>query len=656
MKRFLLPALLGLACMALPAMALPPVDVAIHADEGGFRDVRLSPTGEYLAVTIPSGDHTVFAVLRRDSRAVVGNFQFPKGVHVADFWWANAGRVLIAVAERFGSRDYPSATGELYAMNVDGGERGLLVGWRVALQPTGSRLLDQKREGGAVFAWPVDLLPDDDRHVLVSVSPFSREPQTRVERMNVYTGRRTQVASVPVTRASFLTDNTGAIRFANGARSDNLSQLYHRADDGAPWQLLNDERQSGVLQIPLGFADDNVTAYLQVSTPSGPDEVVALDTRSGERRVVARDTVADPRPIHRDGVGATVGVRFLSGKARTQFFDPQSGDANFHALLENAFPDSEVSVSSATRDGRLKLVLVASDIDPGSFYLFDSVSKQASFLLARQDRIDPAVMAHMRPVSLAARDGLPLHGYLTLPPGATPATRLPTVVVPHGGPFGIFDRWGFDADAQLLAAAGYAVLQVNFRGSGNYGRSFRQAGARQWGGTMQDDVTDATRWLVGQGIADPGRICIYGASYGAYAALMGVVREPDLYRCAAGYVGVYDLPKMRTEDGRVSRSMRTWSSEWVGTDQTALAAVSPNRLADRIKVPVLLAAGGEDEIAPIEHSRMMERALRGAGVPVETLYYPNEGHGFYKPENRRAYYTRLLAFLSTHLGGAAAAE
>ena len=247
-------------------------------------------------------------------------------------------------------------------------------------------------------------------------------------------------------------------------------------------------------------------------------------------------------------------------------------------------------------------------------------------------------------------------------PRRTRAARLPhrsgrrcarpaaLVVVPHGGPYGIFDQWQFDDESQLLAAAGYAVLRVNFRRSGNYGRAFLHAGAREWGGRMQDDLTDATQWAIDAKIADPQRICLYGASYGGYAALMGVVRAPRLYRCAAGYVGVYDLELMRRKTARTSRSLRNWGEDWIGSRGT-LASVSPSALADRIKVPVLLVAGGEDEIAPIAHSKRMEKALRAAGVPVQTLYVDSEGHGFYTEAHRREFYTRLLAFLADHLGG-----
>jgi dipeptidyl aminopeptidase/acylaminoacyl peptidase len=310
-----------------------------------------------------------------------------------------------------------------------------------------------------------------------------------------------------------------------------------------------------------------------------------------------------------------------------------------------------VRVTSETDDGSTALVRVSNDRNPGDYYLFDTRTLKATYGLSNREWLDPDDMNPVAPIEFKARDGLAIHGYLTRPKGSE-GKRLPMVVMPHGGPFGIRDYWGFNEEAQILATAGYAVLQVNFRGSGGYGRDFRYAGARQWGGTMQDDVTDATRWAVGQGIADAGRVCLYGASYGGYASLMGVAKEPALYRCAVGYVGVYDLPTMHTAGDISERaSGRNFVNEWIGP-RDQVAAVSPTRLADRIKVPVFLAAGGEDERAPIEHSRMMERALQKAGVPVETLYFDTEGHGFYLPEHRREFYTKLLAFLSRNLGGA----
>src|SRR5690606_26995583 len=345
-----------------------------------------------------------------------------------------------------------------------------------------------------------------------------------------------------------------------------------------------------------------------------------------------------------------VGARYMDDGIRLRFFDEDSAMAQRYRMLERAFPGSGLQITSTTADGQLALVRVWSDRDAGQYLLFDTRAKTADGVFARLAWFAPEKMAAARKVELEARDGLALHGYLTRPQGAAEAP-LPMVVLPHGGPFGIHDSWDFDLDTQLLAAAGYAVLRLNYRGSGNSGPSYRAQGAQEWGGTMPDVITEATTWAIDQGIADPARVCIVGASYGGYAALMGVAKEPDLYRCAAGYVGVYDLPALHADRARSAAWMRHWANDWMGA-RASLAERSPVNLADRIKVPVFLAAGGADHIAPIAHSRRMQRALEAAGVPVQTLYIDSEGHGFRKEEHRRRYYAQLLGFLAQHLGGA----
>jgi dipeptidyl aminopeptidase/acylaminoacyl peptidase len=263
------------------------------------------------------------------------------------------------------------------------------------------------------------------------------------------------------------------------------------------------------------------------------------------------------------------------------------------------------------------------------------------------------MLSEMRPISLKARDGMPLEGFLTIPRGSN-GKNLPMIVNPHGGPFGPYDAWGYNGEVQLLASRGYAVLQLNYRGSGNYGRAFEHAGYKQWGGTMQDDLTDATRWAIQQGIADAHRICIYGASYGGYAALEGVAKEPSLYRCAIGYVGVYDMPTMfHAGDIQYSKSGENFLKETLGEDN--LDVISPTHLADRITVPVMMVAGREDVRAPPKHTEMMRDALQKAGKQVDTKIYAGEGHGFYTIEDRTDLYTRMLAFLDRNIGSGAAA-
>lgn len=625
------------------------VDIGNYVRKDKFEDIKLSPKGDYYAATVPLEDKTALVVIRRGDNALTGNFAMGRNTHIDGFWWVNDERLVISMSEKLGALDKPQPTGELYAINADGSGSDILIGQRVQGAGLGTKIQPKKVERVAAFL--VDGLPADDDSIVVSVMPFSADPYTRADRLDVYSGRRVQLARAPVRNADFITDNRGVVRFATGFGTDNVRKLYYREGDGKEWQLVSDEAATGRRERPIGFSADDRTAYLEVEQAEGPNAVVAFDVATRERTELLRDDDVDPlRYIYRNGTSIPIGAFFMDGRPRTEFFDGESAEARLYRSLEAAFPGHGVRITSQTSDGALALVQVWSDRNPGDFYLFDTVNKKADYLLSRAGWVDPDAMAGMRPITLAARDGLPLHGYLTTPKGSG-GKGLPMVVMPHGGPYGVQDAWEFNDDVQMLAEAGYAVLQLNFRGSGGYGRAFTEAGARQWGLAMQDDLTDATRWAIKEGIADDGRICIYGGSYGGYASLMGVAREPDLYRCAVGYVGVYDLPTMHTQ-GDVQRrgSGETYIREWIG-ERAELGATSPNRIADRIRVPVFLAAGGEDERAPIEHSRLMERALRQAGVPVETLYFDTEGHGFYVEKNRIEYYTRLLAFLSRHLGG-----
>jgi dipeptidyl aminopeptidase/acylaminoacyl peptidase len=498
----------------------------------------------------------------------------------------------------------------------------------------------------ATFIAPI---PNDPGKVLIAVWPLNANPRTRVEKLNAYTGHRTPVASAPVRRADFTVDGKGEVRFADGADDRNYRRLYYRAGADADWQLVNDQQASGRVMSALGLSADGTVAYLRVDQAEGPDSVESWDTRTQARKVLLRDPLVDPYAVIYDKDGRTpIGMQYMDAGVRSRFFDEASPMASLHRGLERAFPKSAVSVTSFTADGGLALLRVWNDRMLGDYYLYDTKTRAAVGVFARREWFDPEQLPGSRQVTLKARDGVALHGYLTVPKGRD-AKALPLVVMAHGGPYGIFDEWGFDDDTQLLAAAGYAVLRVNYRGSGNYGKAFRALGAQQWGGTMQDDVTDATRWAIAEGIADRDRICIYGASYGGYAALMGAAREPDLYRCAVGYVGVYDLVAMHREDSRQAGWVKHWANDWLG-ERGGLAAKSPVGMADRIKAPVFLAAGGADPRAPIAHSKKMERALRDAKVPVETLYFPSEGHGFTTEPHRRAFYAQLLDFLGRHIG------
>ncbi|MDQ1063404.1 S9 family peptidase [Stenotrophomonas sp. SORGH_AS_0282] len=638
MRKTLMAALLGAGCALLSATA-GAVDLERYLRDDAFTNIKISPDGTYVAASVPLQDATAIAILRTSDMAMVGSFRPPRDNHAGSFDWVSNERLVIGLAQKWGRLDKPRPTGELYGINADGRSGELLVGYRVG------GLNDSQ-----VSAFLTDELADDERNVLIAVWPFAENPYTRIERMDAVTGRRIIVARSPVQGAHFTTDNTGEVRFALGSGSDNVQKLYYRVQRGEDWVLLNDEAVSRRVEKPLGFSADGSLAYLWIEQAEGPDAIVSWNPQTNERHTLLRDEVVDPgRVIYQPGTRIPVGALYYGDVPKARFFDDTSSTARLYRSLQAALR-SPVYITSSTRDGRIVLAQTWSGSNPGDFYRYDTVEKKARLLASRSSWIDPSQSAQVRPVALKARDGLPLHGFLTVPNGKE-ARQLPMVVVPHGGPIGVFDDGSYEHETQLLAAAGYAVLQINFRGSSNYGRAHTAAARHQWGLRMQDDVTDATRWAIEQGIADGKRICIYGASYGAYAALMGTVREPGLYQCAAGYVGIYDLPLMfERGDIQSDRSGMTYLRDWLGAPE-ALAERSPVNLAAQVKVPVFLAAGGEDKRAPIQHTKKMEAALRRAGTPVESLYYKSEGHGFYTPQHQREYYSRLLAFLSRSLGG-----
>ncbi len=631
--------------------AADALDLTPFVQQDVYEWVKISPDGKHFAVTKPLEDRTALLILRREDHAFTAKIMGGPDSVVDDFWWANDERVVVSLSRKRGSRDEPVSIGELYAVNVDGKYSMLLASPYGVREHAGlvteiSNTLEQS-------VHMLDPLAADPRNVLVSAVPVANDPFVRIEKLDIYNRNRVRIAEVPVRRASFISDQSGEVRFAVGANTDNISKLYYREARGEQWRLINDAGTSGQRRFPLGFSADGRLAYLQVEQPTGPDSIVSWDPATGKETELLRDTVVDPYQILYDMDGKTpIGASFMHERISNRFFDEAARTPRLYRSLEKVFVHDAVRMTSATSDGRYVLLFVWGDRNNGDYFLFDTEQKKADRIFSRREWFVPQQVPPSRLVNFRARDGMQLHGYLTEPLTAANGPR-PMVLLPHGGPFTVFDQWRFDDDTQLLAAAGYVVLRVNYRGSGNYGRAYTDAGSREWGARMQDDLADATQWAVKEGIADRDRICIYGASYGGYAALMGVARDPALYRCAAGYVGVYDLELMHRDTSQGSGSGRTWATDWLG-DRRELGASSPVNLADRIKVPVFLAAGGKDERAPIEHSKRMERALKRAGVPVETLYYPNEGHGFYTEPHRREYYARLLGFLSQHLGGATA--
>jgi dipeptidyl aminopeptidase/acylaminoacyl peptidase len=620
----------SLACLLLVfagATAAQPLSPEAYLAPGDIDSLIISPDGEHYAATVPLEDRTALVILRRSDMKRSGYVMFKAETHVTDVYWVNNRQLVYSDARRMGPLAAPRSSGRLYKVNADGSEGGPVV---------------------TELAFLHHLLRGDDDHVQVIRQSAGATP--RLVRLNINTGKFVgEQVKHPLDGGSYFSDNAGVVRFASGYKDYEIRSRQFQRDDDGEWREINSEADTGVELYFTGFSADNKTAYVIIESDEGPDGFYAYDMATGERTLVARHERVDVGRVLRSPLdGGVIGLVYFAGKPEVKLIAPEDPFARSLAKVMRAFPGSYVFPTSYTRDGRTGIYHVSSDVNSGEYFRIDHQTGEASFVIAANERQDPRRMAPMRAFSIKARDGVLLDGFVTVPVDAAAAGRpAPLVVMPHGGPKGVFDTWGFDPEVQLLASRGYAVLQVNFRGSGNYGRAFRESGNGEWGAKMQDDVTDATRWAIEQGIAAPGRICLYGASYGAYAAMMGLVREPDLYACGIGNVGLYDLVKMYKADAR-SRYGRDYFNTALG--DVDLATISPSRLAERIRAPVLMGAGALDDTTPLEQTRAMESGLRKAGAPAEVQIYEREAHGYYLTKNRLDWAQRVLAFLDAHVG------
>jgi dipeptidyl aminopeptidase/acylaminoacyl peptidase len=639
--------LCGFAVIALAA----PVSFADLARHSQYKMVKISPDGTHLAAaSVLRNGQTVLSLIDLASKKVV-NVLPRNDDDVLDFWWVSPGYVVYDVAEHQGGWDVPIATGELYSVEADGKSSTMLYGYRMTGMETGTHIRHATAENGtADFLSNIEGDPD---HILVTIKNWNASGSvgalTEVYRMDVRDGLKQKVASAPMREADYLADHHGHVRFAFAEGLQGNWLVYMRPANGGDWQLL--KQASDNRDTPLAFSADGKTVWFECGASSGFG-VCRFDPATGKMVSAWSNPHVEMQALAR-GVAenSIIGVRFTDGRPAISVFDNTAPGVKALIELMKQYPGEDVHFVSGTADGSKAIALVEADVDPGTFFLYDRASNKFSPLLQRASWIDPNQLGRAVPFTFTTRDGLSEQGYVTYPPGKQGAKDLPMVVFVHGGPFDVRDWWKYDKYVQAMASRGYAVLQVNYRGSGGYGFDFEKAGWKQWGGKMQDDVTDATRWAIAQGVADKNRICIYGGSYGGYAALEGAVKVPDLYKCAIGYVGVYNLPKMldRTDATQTLYSEDYWKRT-VGTNETSLAQHSPIYQLDNLKAKVMLIVGGRDTIVLPVQGQELHMALLKRKIPHEWLYKPDEWHGFYDEKNIAELFQKVDAFLDANIG------
>jgi len=639
--------------LAAPAMAGAVDQIAIQefVRHPQYSATKISPDGRFLALTMQQGDVMSLAVLKLEDMKVIRITRLTNGESVGSFYWVGPNRLMYTSARNFGTYAAPFGTGVWYAMDADGGHARTLISYNAGAADGRSKMVHFNERFSML-----DPLPDDESQALMQLDDVSQGGRNEVVAIDTMTGHREVLAKAPRDNCEMVLDAAHKPRYANCIETkdaalgyDESTELYRLEQDGN-WTRLEHPKGEGRRISVVGTAADG-RIYALASDGKGPKAFGVLDPADNVFHPLYQDDAADIHDyLYASDQSTVVGVVTMAAAPHVAIVDPRQPDASVYAGLSKAFPGKMVDLTSATRDGKKVIVSVYGDNDPGQLYLFDRDTGSVRFLMKRRPELDPTKMAHVEPFSFKARDGQTLYGYLTIPQGKP--NGLPTIIHPHGGPIGVRDDWGFDWEAQLLANRGYLVVQVNYRGSGGYGKAFEDAGHGQWGRKMQDDLTDATHWVVQQGYADPNRLCIYGASYGGYASLMGAAVEPTLYKCAVGYVGVYDLGMMYHKGDIPEReSGKRYLRRTIGTDPVQLRERSPDALADHIKVPVFLAAGLKDVRAPHEQTEAMRDALKASGHPAEVvILQPGEMHGFYDEDANLNLYTKMLAFFDKYIG------
>ena len=641
-------ALLALAASLHAHGAEQRVPLADFVRDDQFSQPRLAPDGKHIAIIVklPQGDRFIPTVTLYSlpELKIVGAIRMSAFEVPLHYDWVSNTRLVLTKGRELGAREKPVATGEVLAFDIDGGKQEYLYGFNMfKFSSQGQRFGD---DHGYAYIQQIPL--PHNGHVLLNSHTWDSQHSMLYD-VNSATAARKLLADIATPDLTFIQQSKQTPRFAYGRDERAYNVLYRRDDASGAWSLVAPAAQGQQL-FPMVFTPDDSMFYASYSESGGPFALVRQDSASGARQTLAAHPQGDINGIEYNSAQQPFAGSSELGIPVTRYFNANDPDAQLHKNLSAQFPGSMVHFINYTADGGKLLFAVYSDRDPGSFFLYDKTSNKADLLFSAMQQIDPEQMAERRPIHFKARDGLDLYGYLTLPKHA-PERKLPMVLLPHGGPHGIADHWHYDNDAQFLASRGYAVLQINFRGSGGRGSKFRAAGYRQWGAKIQDDLADGVKWAIGQGEVDANRVCVYGASFGAYSAMMLAAREGALFKCAVGYAGVYDLALMyERPDVKKDNRKKNVLMHYIGQDAAELARFSPTTLAANITLPVLLVHGEKDKVAPLEHAETMRAALLKANKTPEWMQVANEGHGFYDTRNVTAFYQRLETFLAKHIG------
>ena len=630
-----------LICLVVStAGAEPSLPVEAFATPPDIADVRLSPDGTSLAFLQRLSQDGVYGTLIRVLDLEAHEVKDLGYANIDDFvinWirWANNDQLLMSAVYPEVRGGAPTTETRLLAIDIHTGKFRSVI-------PTAyfkkQARVPQFQDG------VVDLLWSDADNILLS-GGFTYEDQSRVLKINIRNGRTKIVHRDKDFVYDWMTDRQERLRLAFW-RDGTEYRIMHKAVDSRKWETLWDFESFADDQVwPMGFGKNPDTLYVN-AYHEGRRAIFKVNVSDPElgKELVFSDPNYDVSGslVYSKITGDVIGARLSVGGGVT-FWD--EGYKSLQSSLDQSLPDTVNTVYDLSDNERLFVLLATSDTNAGTFYLVDRDKNRVKLFARKYMALDPALMAEKAAIKYEARDGLEIEGFLTVPKGEV-GSPLPAIVFPHGGPIS-FNGGDFDYWTQYFASRGYVVLQMNFRGSSGYGYDFMASGLQSWGLEMQNDVEDGTRWLIEEGVADPDRICVVGASYGGYAALMEAARNPDLYRCAISFAGVTDVAYLVKSSRRYTNYEIV--QEQIGSDLKELRQRSPLSVADQIDIPVLLGHGTDDRSVRIQHGRKMYRALEESGKDVTYLEFEDGDHYLSNEAHRLQFFKAMDSFLNSNL-------
>ena len=612
----------------LSASTLIPREVLFGGEEKELP--RVSPDGSMLAYIAPCEGTTsvwVRSVGKADDRVVA----YEAGRSIVWFAWQGNGKSILYFQDRNGDENY-------HLMQIDlqtGVARDLTPGDRVRIHPL---------RGLLSSVAPVDHRRPDEMLVTSNARIASLVDVVRVD---LARGELTLDTENPGDVISWLNDNDYVVRVALAAREDGSSVLRVRDDAASPWRVLDEFTLEDGQPALIAFTPDNTSFYAISAKGSNASRLVRYDTSTNECTPIVEDEAYDVGRVYIDpSTQRLVAAALLKDRIEWRVLDKAFAD-DFAALGQ--LHAGDLRIESASADGNTIIVQFVNDTTPTAYFAYDRREKRGKFLFYSRPELMEHTLAPMQPFTFAARDGLELHGYLTLPVDREPK-NLPAMLYVHGGPW-YRDRWGYEPLVQWMANRGYAVVQVNFRGSTGYGKAFVNAGNLQWAGAMRTDLLDARDWAIAQGFADPERFGIIGGSYGGYAVLTALTFTPDAFTCGVDIVGPSNLNTFLAAFPPYWKAQRSMITQRMGGDAAFLESQSPLFKAADIRAPLLVVHGANDPRVKQQESDQIVEIARNNNVPVTYAVFENEGHGFLQAANLKRFAALAETFLGEHLGG-----